>query len=181
MIGSTFTLLGLREIPFWYLFPNFLSYHQPASHRFLSTFSHFTKCHSRDAISYWSLKGAFVCVCMRVCRHVWAWAETLWNKMAAMNKEWVGFMNKSRQIACRLEWWTDRWTFASWDRELICTLYPFNPSVCGGKVPSQRVAGRRRQEGEYTRLLTQSTLLAGLSLTVCHQHHAEGSYCQQLC
>lgn len=31
-------------------------------------------------------------------------------------------------------------------------MYPFNPSVCGGKVPSQRVADRRKQKrgGLYT-------------------------------
>lgn len=167
MIGSTLTLVRVREIPFWYLFPNFVSYHQSASHHFLSTFNNFRKCHGRDAILYWSLKGACLCV----CQHVWASAKTLWNKMAAMNKEWVGFMN----IACRLEWWTDRWTLSSWDRELICTLYPFNPSVCGGKCHlSVLLAGGDKRGSIHAYSPTAPSWL------VCHKHHAGSSSSQQL-
>lgn len=81
--------------------------------------------------------------------------------MAAMNKERAGFRN----IARRLEWWTNRWSLASWDRMLICTLYPFNPSVCGGKVPSQRAAGWGGRGRIHAYSLTAPSWL------VCHKHN----------
>ena len=105
--------------------------------------------------------------------------DTKW--LQWIKSEWDLWINRGRSLVD----WNDGQIDEPLPAEIGSWFALCIPSIplSGGKVPSQRVTGRRRQrgggggsggEGEDTRLLTQSTLLAGLSLTVYHRHHAEG-------
>lgn len=184
MIGSTLTLVRLWETPLWYLSPSFFLSHLSALHHSLCSFSNFRKCHDGDEISYRSLKGAClcVCVCLREYRHIWASVKTLWYKMAAMNKEWVDFMNKQRSLVH----WNDGQIDEPLPTETGSWYAVCIPSVSLSAGESVVSASNWRAAvggGSTSRPLTQSTLLAGLSLTYpgCQKHHAEGPNSQQLC
>lgn len=124
--------------------------------------------------------------CMHACVCVCLCAGTSKPQQRPCETKWLQWIKSERDL------WINRgrslvdWSDGQIDEPLPAEIGSWFalciPSIplSAGKVPSQRVADRRRKEGDYTHLLTQSSLFAGLCLNV-YQNQIKDYNNQQLC